>query len=684
MNSLRYIFPFLCLFPVNGSAQDQAVVDSLKRIIVVSTEDTTRLNALYEIGAQYQDIQQDSAMAYFSRALEIAERTNSPEAKALCLRQIGFINENRGFYDRALEEYFKALDVYEEMNDKDGIARCYNDIAIIHYIQKSYDICIEYLTKSFEIKKEMGDKEAMANYYTNMASVKSDQGLYESAIDNVLKSIDLFKEVNDTLGIAVGYGNIGTINFNLGNYRQSLEYHLKSVELHLKINNKDGLAHSYSNIADTYAMMADSVAISGEQRSLYLTEAMRYGNLSLEIAKEIDAIYIENFVARTLKDVYYMLGDYRKSLEYADLYISTRDTMFNEEKTTAIQEMQTKYETEKKQQQIELQESQIAARDAEIRQQKMFRNALGAGFFLVVLIVAIIVYAYIQKRKANKKIIEQNEMILEANEELKVLNEAVNKQNHEIIDSISYAERIQSAMLPPESYVTELIHENFILYRPRDIVSGDFYWIRQVNQYIVLVAADCTGHGVPGALMSMLGISYLNEIVQRREITQANQVLNELRKQIKYSLRQHGEADEAKDGIDLALCVLDLKNNMMQYSGANNPLYLIRDTDGEPLLIEYKADRMPLGYYHGKDKAFTNHDIPLEQGDTFYLFSDGFVDQQGGKDNKRFLSKNFKSLLIEINDQPMHDQRNILDKKLSDWTRNNSQTDDILVIGVRV
>jgi serine phosphatase RsbU (regulator of sigma subunit) len=503
-------------------------------------------------------------------------------------------------------------------------------------------------------------------------------------LENVLKSIDLFKELNDTLGIAVGYGNVGTVNFFLGNYEQSLEYHLKSVELHLKIHNKDGLAHSYSNISDTYAVMADSTASSEEQRMLYLNEAVRYGHKSLEIAKEIDAIYVENFVAGTLKDVYKMLGDYKTSLEYADLFISTRDSMFNEEKIDAIQEMQTKYETEKKQQQIELQESQIAARDAEIRQQKMFRNALGAGFFLIVLIVVIIIYAYIQKRKANSKIMEQNEMILEANEELKVLNEAVSQQNHEIIDSISYAERIQAAMLPPDSYVTELLHENFIFYKPRDIVSGDFYWIRQVNRFIVLVAADCTGHGVPGALMSMLGISYLNEIIQRREITLANQVLNELRKQIKYSLRQHGDPEEAKDGIDLALCVLDLKNSTMQYSGANNHLYLIRDTDGEPRLMEYKADRMPLGYYHGKDKAFTNHDIPLEQGDTFYLFSDGFVDQQGGKDNKRFLSKNFKSLLLEMNDLPMHDQRNILDKKLSDWMGSNPQTDDILVIGVRV
>jgi serine phosphatase RsbU (regulator of sigma subunit) len=682
--SILYIVPLFYLFTINGIAQDQTAIDSLKLVIAESKEDTTRMNAIYEIGDQYQYLLPDSALSYFTKALEIADNTNSIKTKAVCLRQIGIVYETKGLYDKALETYFKALDAYEEMDNKQGIASCYNDIAIIHYVQQSYEVCIEYLTKSYEIKQELGDIQGMANYYTNMASVKDSQGLNEDAIDFVLKSVDLFKEINDTLGIAVAYGNVGTVNHSLGNYEEALEYHLKSVELHQGINNKDGLAHSYSNISSSYALMADSVATSKDQRSRFLNEAIIYGNKSLALAQEIDAIYIENFVAATLKQVYEMLGDYRKSLEFADLFVSTRDSMFNQEKTAAIQEMQTKYETEKKQQQIELQETQLVAKDAKIKQQKIFRNALATGFFLVVIIVLVIVYAYVQKRKANKKIVEQNEQILEANEELKVLNEAINKQNHEIIDSISYAERIQAAMLPPSTYITELLNDNFILYKPRDIVSGDFYWIKQVNQYVVLVAADCTGHGVPGAFMSMLGISYLTEIVQRREITQANQILNELRKQIKHSLRQHGQRDESKDGIDMALCVMDLKSMKVQYSGANNPLYLIKDVKGTPELREIKADRMPLGYYQGKDISFVNHDIQLEMGDTFYIFSDGFVDQKGGKEGKKFMSKSFKNLLLEIHDQPMYDQKAILDKALVDWMGNNSQMDDILVMGVRV
>jgi serine phosphatase RsbU (regulator of sigma subunit) len=182
----------------------------------------------------------------------------------------------------------------------------------------------------------------------------------------------------------------------------------------------------------------------------------------------------------------------------------------------------------------------------------------------------------------------------------------------------------------------------------------------------------------------MLGMSYLNEIVHRREITQANQVLNELRKQIRNSLRQHGSAEESKDGIDMALCVLDEKNKVLQYAGANNPLYLIRDNNGGPELTEFKPDLMPLGYYQGKFKPFKNNTIQLEFGDMIYLFSDGFMDQKGGDECKKYLSRNFKKLLTEIYAEPLQDQQMILDAVFSDWKGDNPQVDDVLVIGVRV
>ncbi len=269
-------------------------------------------------------------------------------------------------------------------------------------------------------------------------------------------------------------------------------------------------------------------------------------------------------------------------------------------------------------------------------------------------------------------------------DDLKRQRDLVISQKNEIVESISYAQRIQEAMLPPEPYINELLDDVFILFKPRDIVSGDFYWIKQIDQYIIIVAADCTGHGVPGAFMSMLGISYLNEIAQRREITKPSQVLDELRYRIMRTLRQHGKPDESKDGIDMAICVLEKRKRILQYSGAYNPLYLIQDENGVTRLNEIKANKMPVGYYQGRAKPFTNHEIQLEIGDAFYIFSDGFIDQKGGKDSRKFMSRNFKNLLVKMHDQPMYEQKRILEKTLEDWMDGHSQMDDILIIGGRI
>jgi serine phosphatase RsbU (regulator of sigma subunit) len=288
----------------------------------------------------------------------------------------------------------------------------------------------------------------------------------------------------------------------------------------------------------------------------------------------------------------------------------------------------------------------------------------------------------INKQKAELE--RRNQDLIKRNKKIKSQRKLLSQKNEEVQDSLNYAKKIQSAILPPEQYFQEILNDVFILFKPKDIVSGDFYWIRQVRQYVILAAADCTGHGVPGAFMSMLGMSYLNEIVTRREITNANEVLNELRKQIRNSLRQHGQPEESKDGIDMALCVIDEKEKELQYCGANRPLYLIRDDNGTPELKEFKSDPMPLGYYQGKFKAFTTKDIKLEFGDVVYLFSDGFVDQKGGEEGKKYLSKNFKSLLMEIYAEPMKDQQMILDAVFSEWKGDNPQVDDVLVIGVRI
>jgi len=277
-------------------------------------------------------------------------------------------------------------------------------------------------------------------------------------------------------------------------------------------------------------------------------------------------------------------------------------------------------------------------------------------------------------------IMKQGDKIAEQKHKIKKQHDLVQKQNKKIEDSILYAKRIQSAVLPPNRFVQHLLSEHFIFYKPRDIVSGDFYWTKQIDEKIYIAAADCTGHGVPGALMSMLGITFLNEIVNKNPDIHANEILNELRTHIISSLRQTGSIGDSRDGLDIALCIINHEKKVMEYAGANNSLYFIRN--GE--LSEIKADRMPIGIHRRAKESFNNHEIALNKDDLIYIFSDGFIDQFGGEDGRKFLTGNFKKLLIENHQKSLSEQKQILEKTFHQWKGERKQLDDILVIGFKI
>ncbi|MBN2891901.1 MAG: SpoIIE family protein phosphatase [Bacteroidales bacterium] len=324
---------------------------------------------------------------------------------------------------------------------------------------------------------------------------------------------------------------------------------------------------------------------------------------------------------------------------------------------------------------------------------------------LLILIVSAIVKLSIRKveqenikleamvKERTAEITQQKEEIQTQKEEIEAQrdllvdkNVFIEKQNENITSSIQYASRIQQALLPSRDDFGDLFADYFVFYKPRDIVSGDFFWLKKLEHYILLAVADCTGHGVPGAFMSMLGIAYLNEIVTRREITKASEVLEELRMQVKKSLKQTGDINEAKDGMDIAFLTIDTKEMEFQFSGAHNPLYLIRNEE----FVSYKGDSQPIAI-HPKEKPFTNHQYKIEKGDTIYMFSDGYIDQFGGEKYEKFMSKNFRKMIVENHKKPMSVQRQKLEITLDDWINaypvvknKKKQVDDILVIGVKI
>jgi serine phosphatase RsbU (regulator of sigma subunit) len=301
------------------------------------------------------------------------------------------------------------------------------------------------------------------------------------------------------------------------------------------------------------------------------------------------------------------------------------------------------------------------------------------GSFLLGLVIAMAASVTARKisRIYEKQIEQKNEQITKQRDQIAIKKE-------EITDSINYAERIQTAVLPDVNLLKQFISHQFIIYKPKDIVSGDFYWFTSTDQYFIIAAADCTGHGVPGAFMSMLGVTLLNEIVVNKNITDASGILNELRLGIKKSLRQEGQFNEQKDGMDIALCVINHDKKSLQYAGANNPLYLIRkdESSKEYQFFEFKADRMPIGIFPKDHISFKQQDIKLNMRDRIYIFSDGFVSQFGGVKGSKFKSNNLKNLLLSVQDQNMEKQKLIIEQSLEEWKGSYDQVDDILLIGM--
>jgi len=283
--------------------------------------------------------------------------------------------------------------------------------------------------------------------------------------------------------------------------------------------------------------------------------------------------------------------------------------------------------------------------------------------------------------KHHEKNLEQQKFLVDKkNSELEAVNAQLFQKNKDITDSLAYAKRIQDALLPTEGYAKTILPEHFIFFKPKDIVSGDFYWIEEWKHQIFIAAVDCTGHGVPGAFMSILGSDLLHEIVKDHGINKPAAILNALNKGLAKTLHQNTKLSEVKDGMDIAFCSFDKKNNLLEYSGAFNPLWVIRNN----CILEFHADKQPIGAFLGEQTLFTNHEVQLQSGDTIYIFSDGYADQFGGPHGKKFRYKQFQELLLSIQGEPIQEQKKILETSLENWKGDLDQVDDVLVIGVRI
>ena len=657
------------------------------------------IGAAYFYRADYE-----KAYQYYQKSLEAFEQTGYKKGIAIALRNLGNVFYQIGDWKQALDNYFKSLEIREEIGDKKGIAAVNDAIGLVYASYKTDDFITpaKYHNKALKINKELKNKYGISTSYLYLGRLyygKFTVDTLKTSADTAIMYLNKCRKISTELGnvryLTTIDDILGQIYLSSQKYDSAYRYFSGSLDMKKQIGNTYGIVGSYIYLANYYATVGN------------LLMSKKYLAIALKSARKINSRNQIKEIYGLFANVYYQLGDYKNSAEILKKYIVLKDSLQNEEKTKEMTQLAMQHEFDKKEKLRELEEKKKAELQAEQdKRDRLVKLALTAGLVLMLFIAFIMVRNYRRKVKANQLLKEMNDEISQKNavlnqqkeeiqaqaENLQEAYDKIEKQHQNITDSILYAQRIQQAVLPPEKYFDELLSDYFILYKPRDIVSGDYYWARQKGNIKIVIAADCTGHGVPGAFMSLLAVSNLNEIVnnllnEKGENIKPANILNHLRNSIKKDLRQTGKDNEAKDGMDMSVCIINKNNNTLLFSGAQNPILIARNGT----VTKYKADRMPVGIFYGEEKSFTDTLIETQKGDKIYMLSDGYTDQFGGEKGRKFMMKNFIKLIEEIHVKPMNEQGEIVDKVFEDWKqqynkygKSNEQTDDVLVMGFEI
>ena len=445
-----------------------------------------------------------------------------------------------------------------------------------------------------------------------------------------------------------------------------------------------------------------------------IEKALHYATLSLKKAKELKLTKLEKSSYQLLSDIHNKRGNYKKAYEELKLSYQLNDSIASDETTRKMIEMELNFAFEQKfhQQEIE-QEHRESILIEESRRNRMARNSLTVVILLISVLITISTYSYLKIRKDNRELLSQKEEMEMQKEEMETQRDSlamlnvelkqkteeitaqrdeiefqrdlVTMQKREITDSIVYAQRIQQAILPSKQALSKIFPDSFVLYLPKNVVSGAFYWVSKIGKHRTVAVADCTGHGVPGGFMSMLGIAYLNEIVTKSEITTSGQVLEHMREFIIESLHQTGDPFENFDGMDMSFCAINEETLEMQFAGANSFAFISRNSENEEeqQIEVLTGDRMPVSR-HIKMEPFTNTVVQLSPGDTVYLFTDGYHDQFGGQEGRKYNMRRFRNLFEAVKELPMQKQLKIIETTFMKWKGNQYQIDDVLVMGIKV
>lgn len=595
------------------------------------------------------------------------------------MNNLGVVHRKIGQYEKAIRYYLEALSIKEKNEDKSELISLLNNIGGIYYYQKNYKKAEDYYSRVLDLSIQTNDNVGIGASYNNLSLIAFEQKNYEKALDLNKKALELRKLNNDQYGIAVCLNNMGRIYLAIHDYNQAVFYFLQALDRYKKIGDWDGAANALFNIGAIYHEKKD-----------YKT-ALNFLKESEAISDSLNAMVNLRDNYKVMAECYKTLGNITKAYDYLHNFVILNDSIINEQSLKHTAELEAQYESGRKESEIKLlkQEKLLKEKDnerqkAEINRQLILRNSLLAGLGLIVIIVVLVLIQFVQKQKANKILKQQNEEIHYQKRLIEQKSIELAEKNKEVTDSIKYAQRIQQAIFPADDLIKSFLPDSFVLFKPKDIVSGDFYWLQPSflnNNLFYIAAVDCTGHGVPGAFMSIVGNNLLTETVKVSGKTKPSEILDELNKNLTIHLHQKNENTSIRDGMDISLCAIDRNSNTLSFAGAYNHLYMIRDNE----LHIFNADKKAIGTWTNENyTGYHQHDISLKKGDVFYIFSDGYADQFGGPKGKKFKASQLRDLFLSIYNQPFEKQKELLNQRFETWRGSLEQVDDILVIGFKI
>lgn len=657
------------------SAEDRKSVDSLKYVIASTENDVEKVEAYVDWDNLIYIIDPELDKEINESIIEICEfhltQLTALKAKKFYQEQLassynilGIFYENRGVYPLALDYHTKSLDLQKELNNTKGIADSYNNLGILYLDKEQYELAEEYFIKSIKMRNELKDYSGLGNAYNNVGLIHQKKHEYPLSNENFAEGQENFLKANDELGVAL-------IDFNMGvgygrqfMYDTAMYYFEKAYVINKKYGAKDKLTNNLHQMAFVENYRGDSSLRTGNyQEAMKHYEQARIWSIEgIEMGKEIDS-YTDIMEGNlTLVDALQGLGDFDGAGSALWDYSNAKDSLHKANGDEQFYNMQYEFEYRRKVERDSIQQAEAQkVTDAQLEKEKTQRYALVVGV-IVLIIFGGFIFNRFRKSQQQKSIIEQQKCLVE-------------EKNEEIMDSIKYAKRIQAAILPPPKIVDRHLNENFVLYLPKDVVAGDFYWLQHVDKNVYFAAADCTGHGVPGAMVSVVCNNALNRSVKEFGLRDPGKILDKTREIV---IDEFSKADEnVKDGMDIALCYLE--NKKVSFSGANNPMWIIRNNE----IIELKGDKQPIGNFEHQH-PFTTHVVDLEIGDNLYLFSDGIVDQFGGPKGKKFKPAGLRKLLLELQNLPMPEQKSKIEAVFNEWRGSIDQIDDLCIIGVRI